>query len=308
MRQHEGLGGALGSACASAAIATNGPRRSEGRMIRKGKQGPMRQETIWALKQRVREMLLERKMWSERAMADAPIRALIERLRPVSSDIPLIRMGGAHDGGYLVPDDLDGIAACISPGVSDECSFDTDAATRGMDVYMADASVDGPPTDNPHFHFSRLFFDTYNSDTTVTLDDYCAPIAPGSDLLLEMDIEGAEYRVLQSTSDALMQRFRVMVIEFHALNSLFTPFGFDQIASVFDKLLRTHTVVHIHPNNAGPAFAKGDIGIPPYLEFTFHRRDRATFEKRPLTFPHPLDVANDARVADVVLPEIWQPR
>lgn len=252
-------------------------------------------------------MLLSRTMWSERAMDDAPIRALIERLRPQTSTIPLIRMGGAHDGGYLVPDDLDGIAACISPGVSDECSFDTDAAARGMDVYMADASVDGPPTDNPCFHFSKLFFDTFNSDTTVTLDDYCANIAPGSDLLLEMDIEGAEYRVLQSTSDELMRRFRIMVFEFHSLTSLFTPFGFEQISSVFDKLLRTHAVVHIHPNNAGPTFTKNDIGIPPFLEFTFHRRDRAVFTTQPLTFPHPLDVPNDARVADVVLPPIWHP-
>lgn len=267
----------------------------------------MRQETIWALRHRLREILLARTMWSERAQPDEPIRALIERLRPQSSDVPLIRMGGAHDGGYLIPDDLDGIAACISPGVSDECSFDTEAARRGMQVHMADASVDGPPTDNPRFHFSKLFFDTYNSATTVTLDDYCAPIAPGSDLLLEMDIEGAEYRVLQSTSDALMRRFRIMVIEFHSLASLFTPFGFDQISSVFDKLLRTHAVVHIHPNNAGPAYAKGDIAIPPYLEFTFHRRDRATFSSRPLVFPHPLDVPNDARVPDVVLPPIWHP-
>lgn len=267
----------------------------------------MRQETVWAIKQRLREVLLARTMWSERAQPDAPIRALIERLRPESSNTPLIRMGGAHDGGYLVPDDLDGIAACISPGVSDECSFDTDAAARGMDVYMADASVTGPPTDNPRFHFSKLFFDTFNSATTVTLDDYCRDLAPGSDLLLEMDIEGAEYRVLQSTSDLLMARFRIMVIEFHSLTSLFTPFGFEQISSVFDKILRTHAIVHIHPNNAAPAFTKGDIGIPPYLEFTFHRRDRAHFVSRPAAFPHPLDVANDARVADVVLPTIWHP-
>lgn len=266
----------------------------------------MRQQTIWGMKQRLREALLNRTMWSERAMADAPIRDLIERLRPMCSDFPLIRMGSEHDGGYLVPDDLTGIAACISPGVSDECSFDTDAAARGMEVFMADASVDGPPTNNPHFHFSKLFFDTYNSDTTTTLDAFCADIAPGEDLLLEMDIEGAEYRVLQSTSDALIRRFRIIIVEFHSLTSLFTPFGFDQISSVFGKLVRSHAVVHIHPNNAGPAFTKGDIAIPPTLEFTFHRRDRATFARRPLPFPHPLDGPNDVSVPDVVLPPIWR--
>lgn len=239
-------------------------------------------------------------------MKETPIRRLIERLRPASSRFPLIRMGGANDGGYLVPDDLDGIAACISPGISNECSFDDDAAARGMDVHMADASVDGPPSANPKFHFSKLFLDTFNSDTTITLEDFCRDVAPGADLLLEMDIEGAEYRVLQSASDALMRRFRIMVIEFHSLTSLFTPFGFEQISAVFDKLLRTHAVVHIHPNNAAPAFNREDIAIPPFLEFTFHRRDRGEFTARPLTFPHPLDSKNDTQVPDVVLPEIWR--
>lgn len=259
------------------------------------------------MKQRLREMLLARTMWSERAVDEAPLRALIHRLQPETSDIPLIRMGGPHDGGYLVPDDLKGIEACISPGVSDECSFDEDAAARGMEVYMADASVDGPPNANPRFHFAKKFLDTFNSEHTITLDDYCRDVRPGSDLLLEMDIEGAEYRVIQSASNETMERFRIIVIEFHALTSLFTAFGFDQISSVFDKLLRTHAVVHVHPNNAGPTFGKGEIGIPPYLEFTFHRRDRAHFSKQPTTFPHALDGINDPRVPDVVLPPIWHP-
>lgn len=255
----------------------------------------------------MREMLVARTMWSERTVDDAPLKALIRRLQPETSDIPLIRMGGPHDGGYLVPDDLNGIEACISPGVSDECSFDEDAAARGMEVYMADASVDGPPNNNPRFHFSKKFLDTFNSEQTITLDDYCRDVRVGSDLLLEMDIEGAEYRVIQSASDDTMARFRIIVIEFHALTSMLTAFGFDQISSVFEKLLRTHAVVHIHPNNAGPTFRKGDIGIPPYLEFTFHRRDRAQFSKRPLNFPHALDGINDVTVPDVVLPSVWHP-
>src|SRR4051794_36195573 len=48
---------------------------------------------------------------------------LIQALRPWITEHPLIRLGGEHDGGYLLPDDLDGIVACFSPGVSDEASF-----------------------------------------------------------------------------------------------------------------------------------------------------------------------------------------
>ena len=39
------------------------------------------------------------------------IMRLIRELRPVTAPSPLIRLGPMTDGGYLVPDDLEGIAA-----------------------------------------------------------------------------------------------------------------------------------------------------------------------------------------------------
>ena len=44
---------------------------------------------------------------------------LAKALRPVITQHPLIRIGSEFDGGYLVPDDLDGVSACFSPGVND---------------------------------------------------------------------------------------------------------------------------------------------------------------------------------------------
>jgi hypothetical protein len=43
---------------------------------------------------------------------------LIQSLAPQTTDKALIRLGPNKDGGYLVPNDLDGIEACFSPGVS----------------------------------------------------------------------------------------------------------------------------------------------------------------------------------------------
>jgi hypothetical protein len=108
------------------------------------------------------------------------------------------RFGPKRDGGYLLPDDLEGIGGCVSPGVSAECGFDMDIADLGIDVYLADASVSSPPVAHERFRFSKLHFDTFNSSDTVTIDDFCRLISPASDLLLQMDIEGAEYRVLNS--------------------------------------------------------------------------------------------------------------
>jgi hypothetical protein len=203
-----------------------------------------------------------------------------------------------------MPDDLDGVAACVSPGVSTEVGFDRDIADSGIDVYLADASVAGPPIQHERFRFTPKFLDTYNSETTITLNDYCQKIGDGkSDLILQMDIEGAEYRVLATASEQVLRRFRIMVIEFHRLDRLYSRAAFPEIKSVFMKLLCNHRVVHIHPNNFLAPVIR--LGIPPVLEFTFYRSDRDVFERKLLRFPHPLDAPNDPKAPSLVLPDCW---
>src|SRR5262245_1319680 len=169
------------------------------------------------MKALVRSVLLNLGTWIDRAnVDDERILELISLLKPKRTDCNLKRFGSTQgDGGYLLPDDLDGIGACVSPGVSTECSFDTQIADLGIDVYLADASVSGPPVFHERFKFSKIYLDAFNSGQTITIDDFCKSISPGSDLLLQMDIEGAEYRVLNSASESLLSRFRIMVIEFH---------------------------------------------------------------------------------------------
>ena len=136
---------------------------------------------------------------------------LIGLLRPWRIDRNLIRVGPERDGGYLLPDDLAGIAACVSPGVSVQSGFDYAIAERGIDVYMADASVDGPALTHPRFHFEKRFFGPVTNAGNTTIEDFCAGIpgfAAGGDLLLQMDIEGAEYHVVQNMSATLLKRFR----------------------------------------------------------------------------------------------------
>jgi len=57
------------------------------------------------------------------ATPPATVAALIARLHPVPCGYELIRVGTANDGGYLIPDDVGGIAMCFSPGVSTNADF-----------------------------------------------------------------------------------------------------------------------------------------------------------------------------------------
>ena len=238
------------------------------------------------------------------ATKTADAAALIDSLKPRSGP-PLKRFGPRGDGGYLMPDDLNGIVACISPGVSTECGFDSEMADRGIDVYMADASVAGPSVRHDRFHFFPKYLDIAASDRTMTLDQLCEH-APDGDLLLQMDIEGAEYRVLAAASDSLLQRFRIMVIELHDLDQMFSRFAFNIIKPVFDKLRTHHEVVHIHPNNCADPVRRGPLSVPPVMEFTFYRKDRMKHQSASaLSFPHALDAPCAQSRSDVDLPGCW---
>ena len=68
--------------------------------------------------------LYQNGVYVENATPVQRLQQLAPAMRPVQTRFPLIRIGSAHDGGYLVPDDLSGISACFSPGVEVNSSFD----------------------------------------------------------------------------------------------------------------------------------------------------------------------------------------
>jgi hypothetical protein len=235
------------------------------------------------------------------------VRDLIDRLHPVNGGAELIRLGPDRDGGYLIPDDLAGVDYAFSPGVSTKSGFDSALAARGIKVFLADYSVDGPVEDNPLFEFDKKFVGCLTDDTYMTLSDWKSAKIPAhtGDLLLQMDIEGAEYETLLAAPSELIAQFRIMVIEFHFLAELFNRRFYALAWRTFHKLLQSHTVVHIHPNNRGGSIKSGGLEIPRMAEFTFQRNDRLRQRTRRRDFPHPLDRDNNPKFAKLPLPSGW---
>jgi hypothetical protein len=225
----------------------------------------------------------------------ASLRGLLRALRPLDPGIELVRIGPERDGGYLVPDDLDGIRHVFSPGVSNESGFEAALAERGMQVFLADHSVDGPAVSHPRFVFDKRFVGCLTDERYMTLDDWhAAKLGADSDaeLLLQMDIEGAEYETLLAASPRLLGRFRIMVIELHWLPQLWNEPFFALASRALEKVLATHAVVHIHPNNCCGSVKSAGIEIPRIAEFTLLRRDRLRSKAYRTTFPHALDRPN----------------
>ena len=234
------------------------------------------------------------------------VQKLISRAHPLTTELPLVRLGANGDGGYLVPDDLEGIAACFSPGVDNRATFEASVIERGIPCFMADASVESAPINGPMAHFTRKFLGVINDAQTITLDDWIGSHHPGTDdLLLQIDIEGAEWPVLLNVTSATLSRFRIIVIEFHELERLFDKHAFPIIKATFDRLLETFYVLHSHPNNYGRSVRCGSMIIPRVLEMTMIRKDRVKVTGFARPFPHPLDATNDVSNPDMILPPTW---
>jgi hypothetical protein len=243
-----------------------------------------------------------------RVTSSAEIASLLRKLTPIRVQHTLVRVGGAHDGGYLVPDDLTGIEYCFSPGVDVSASFEEALLERGITSYLADYSVDNPPASLSKFVFDKVFLGVKDQGHFITLETWIRKYIPDqyeNDLLLQVDIEGSEYAVLEQTPIHILSRFRIMVIEFHDLFNLFDPIKFHYYERVFSKLAELFYIVHLHPNNFAPPMRKDGLVIPDVVEITFLRRDRPVAEEADIKFPHPLDKSCKPSRAEIVLPECW---
>jgi hypothetical protein len=134
---------------------------------------------------------------------------------------------------------------------------------------------------------------------SISLDQWVHELAPGNqeDLLLQMDIEGAEYENLLACSDSTLRRFRIIVIELHSLGEEFQAPKYEhRLKPLLHRLHSLFTCVHAHPNNCCGEFLLDDTSlvIPNFIELTFLRNNRIITSSRDsfnkVFLPHPLDI------------------
>lgn len=227
-------------------------------------------------------------------------------INPVATNFPLIRVGGEGDGGYLIPDDLQGISACFSPGVSTIADFEEELVKRHIPCFLADYSVKSAPIQHPLLDFQKKFLGTKENKVFTTMQTWVTEKAPEqSEFILQMDIEGAEYDVLSTMDEELLQKFRIIAVEFHSLDRLTRNKDYLKIFKVFEKLQKYFEVVHIHPNNYCRVVNYQGFDFPLALEITLLRKDRITTKTAITKFPHPLDIANTTNRPDIVLSKYW---
>ncbi len=232
--------------------------------------------------------------------------AFFESFRVVDPGIPMIRLGGDGDGGYLLPDDLEGVRCCLSPGVSTVATFESELVGRGIACQLVDASVPAAPIDHPLVTFRPLFLGGRDGDGWLTLERWVSELDPeDNELLLQMDIEGHEWAALLATPRAAMSRFRVIVIELHELQLLATTLGYSIITSVFGRLLEDFELVHVHANNNMAPVPFRGFRIHPVVETTWLRRDRVLSATPVEALLHSLDRTCRPESPEIPLDPHW---
>lgn len=240
----------------------------------------------------------------------AQLDAFLTRFREKYVNVDLIRVGGSGDGGYLLPQTLDGLTHCFSPGVGCRATFEHELSRKyAITSFMADASVSRSPFEDPNFVFTRKYLGNRTAGEYITLGDWLRDSldASAAGLILQMDIEGGEYDVLTFESSETLKKFSIMVIEFHALNHMFEKHFLQMLSSIFEKIYTEFSICHAHPNNYVGVAERGGFTIPPLLEVTFIRNDliRDPRPRSTLSLPHRLDAKNVLGRPDVALPDRW---
>ena len=223
----------------------------------------------------------------------------MENLTVYKTKFNKTRYGNKHaDGGYIIADLDTSYDAFFSCGISNDITFELDFLKKyPIKCFAYDGTVEGlPDRSNSSIKFYKTNISPDNTRSTTNLH---AEIEPFNDIFLKMDIETFEFRWIHSLNEEHLKKIKQMVIEFHFP---FTQTGFTHLdveisikdkMSVFEKISRTHKLIHFHPNNCCGTTLYENTIVPNVFECTFLRKDvDDSTELNTETIPSSLDVKN----------------
>lgn len=190
----------------------------------------------------------------------------------VSNNISWKRFGSPGDGGYLLSDDISEYDICISLGIGDNCSFDLDIAKHCNRVLMFDHTIVPPQLLSPNMSFKKIGIATLESENFTTMERIISKLPKGSDLILKIDVEGAEWEVLESLTLDTLSRFRQIAAEFHNLHAIHNSEHFERIVNSLSKISQTHVLTNFHINNWASYQLVAGVPFPDVVEVTYLRR------------------------------------
>lgn len=211
---------------------------------------------------------------------------------------PKQRIGKENDGGYvvaMVPDIS--YKLLVAGGVCDDVSFEEHFISLYPESigYAYDGTVGEPPAlQTPRLQFVHQNIGARNVGQSTT--NLHSLLESHEDVFVKMDIEGHEIAWFLSLDTVHMNKMLQMVVEFHFPFSLLETI-------VFDKINRTHYLVHLHANNNCGTRVVDGVMVPNVFECTFlHKKffGGSPFKNRQ-PIPSALDMPNVAEKDEIRL-------
>ena len=235
--------------------------------------------------------------------ADERLLAFASCIRPMmGSNLELIRVGGPTDGGYVMAKPLTGSGA-LSIGVGADVSWDQEIAARGIPVAMFDHTIRKPPAPVSGATFHRIGIGSTKTRNLQPLDGLIslAGWVGRDDLLLKMDVEGAEWSAMTRPRPVDLGMFTQIVMEFHGLGQLRDERIAESILGAINHLCGSHVPIHVHANNYDELVRFGGWWFPNAIEVSFIRRDLLPNPKPAPELRADLDAPCDPRVSEIDL-------
>ena len=123
--------------------------------------------------------------------------------------------------------------------------------------------------------------------------------------ILQLDVEGAEYEVINAISNKNFDRFKIIVIEFHNLHLIGNRYFFEIVKGSIKKIKLKFEVCHIHPNNNQFLKSIGNLKFARDLEVTFLNKKFCEIKNKIKSLPHPLDLKVSKDNNEIYLPDYW---
>lgn len=189
------------------------------------------------------------------------------------------RFGKDNDGGYILVDDLSANDFLISMGIANDVSFEQDLSSIVHGAHMYDFSIPHLPFPVPN---SEFFMEKVGSNS----EHIFSKVSPDNDIILKVDIEGAEWELFANLSRSNLLRCRQIIMEIHW--SIVSPYinAPNMPVEVLEKLSDTHQLVAVHPNNYGSIVLVDGIPVPQVIELTWIRRGSYKFSDESPNLKH----------------------
>lgn len=220
-------------------------------------------------------------------------------------NIPLIRVGNPFDGGYIMANTFSSNDIAYSFGISNDVSWDLDIAKLGIPVYMYDHTISNLPMEHKNFHWKQIGI--CGNETHANLQQMGELLQENKhtehqNIILKMDVEGAEWDFLNNVSIDILSQFSQIVFEFHGF---LKPEHTYAIYTALKKLNITHQAIYCHANNHGGCpyiySSKQKLILPKALEVTYLRKNDWQFEESTRIFPGELDRPCNKKRPDIKL-------